>query len=129
MASHLALKNTPPVMRDDEKAVEHSEAQRWHSKEIHRSDGFPMVAEKGRPSLGWLRIPRRSPHPAQHGSLGKIEAKHFQFAWMLGAPHVEFSATMRKISSRKSLLTHFLAARTRRRESYVQYSLNPARAS
>src|ERR1039458_6792833 len=46
---------------------------------------------------------------------------------MRGAPHVEFSATMRKISSRNSLLTHFLPALNRRRESHVQYSLNPAR--
>lgn len=46
---------------------------------------------------------------------------------MRGAPHVEFSATMRKISSRNSLLMHFLPAQTRRRESHVQYSLNPAR--
>jgi hypothetical protein len=34
---------------------------------------------------------------------------------------------MRKISSRSSLLTHFLPARTRCRESQVQYSLKPAR--
>src|SRR5579859_2925576 len=39
-----------------------------------------MIAQKGRPSLGRLRTSRRSPHPAQNGSLGKIEAKHFQFA-------------------------------------------------
>jgi hypothetical protein len=31
----------------------------------------------------------------------------FSSPWMRGAPHVEFSATMRKISSRNSLLTHF----------------------
>src|SRR6201993_223537 len=78
MARHLALKNTPPVMRDDEKAVEHSEGHRRHSKEIHCGNGFPMIAQEGRPSLGRLKIPPRSPHPAQHGSLGKIEAKHFQ---------------------------------------------------
>ena len=30
--------------------------------------------------LARLRTPRRSPHPAQHCSLRKIEAKHFQFA-------------------------------------------------
>src|SRR5260370_25841353 len=72
--------NTTPVMGDDEKAVEHSEGQRRDGKEIHRGDSFPMIAEKGRPSLGRLRIPRRSPHPTQHGSLRKIEAKHFQFA-------------------------------------------------
>jgi len=80
MARHLTLKNTPPVMRDDEKAVEHSEGQRWHCKEIHCGDGFPMIAQKSRPSLGRLRTPRRSPHPAQYGSFRKIEAKHFQFA-------------------------------------------------
>src|SRR6476646_4016595 len=80
MARHLTLKNTPPVMRDDEKAVVHSEGQRWHCKEIHCGDGFPMIAQKSRPSLGRLRTPRRSPHPAQYGSFRKIEAKHFQFA-------------------------------------------------
>ena len=80
MARHLTLKNAAPVMRDDEKAVEHSEGQRWHGKEIHCGDGFPMIAQKGRPLLGRLRTPRRSLHPAQHGSLRKIEAKHFQFA-------------------------------------------------
>src|SRR5580704_15697468 len=46
---------------------------------------------------------------------------------MRGAPQVGFSATMRKISSRSSLLTHFLPARTRCRESQVQYGLKPAR--
>jgi len=34
---------------------------------------------------------------------------------------------MRKISTRNSLLTHFLPRRVRCRESHVQYSLNPAR--
>jgi hypothetical protein len=78
--SSPALENTAPVMRDDEKPAEHSEGQRWHSKKIHCGDGFPMIAQKGRPWPGRHRTPRRSPHPAQHGSLGKIEAKHFQFA-------------------------------------------------
>ena len=127
MASHLTLKNTPPVMRDDEKAAEHSEGQRRDGKEIHRGDGFPMIGEKGRPSLGRLRTPRRSPHPAQHVGSETSKPSIFNSPWMRGAPHVEFSATIRKISSRNSLLTHFLPARTRRRESHVQYSLNPAR--
>src|ERR1039458_3095941 len=46
---------------------------------------------------------------------------------MPGAPHVGFSATMRTMSSRRPLLTHFLPTRVRCRESHVQYSLNPAR--
>jgi hypothetical protein len=53
-------------MRDDEKAVEHSEAQRWHSKEINRGDGFPMMLRKaahrlaGSGLLGALRIQRNT---------------------------------------------------------------------
>ena len=46
---------------------------------------------------------------------------------MRGAPQVRFSATMRKISSRNSLLTHFLHAQPRCRDSHFQYSLNPVR--
>lgn len=46
---------------------------------------------------------------------------------MRGAPQVGFSTTMRKMSSRSSLLAHFLPARARLRESQVQYALNPAR--
>ena len=45
---------------------------------------------------------------------------------MRGAPHVGFSATMRKMSSRSSMLTHFLPAGRRCRESHSQYNLNPA---
>ena len=46
---------------------------------------------------------------------------------MRGAPQVGFSATMRKMSSRSSMLTHFLPAQVRCRESHPQYNLNPAR--
>jgi hypothetical protein len=45
---------------------------------------------------------------------------------MRGAPQVGFSATMREMSSRSSMLTHFLPARVRCRESHSQYNLNPA---
>ena len=46
---------------------------------------------------------------------------------MRGAPQVGFSATMRKMSSRNSLLTHLLPAPVRCRESHFQYNLNPVR--
>src|ERR1035438_9966506 len=44
---------------------------------------------------------------------------------MRSAPQVLFSLTILKISSRTSLLTHFLPGRFRFRESHFQYSLNP----
>ena len=80
MLGHVAMKDTPSIMRDDEEAVKHAERQRRHGKEIHRSDGFPMIAQKGRPSLCRIRIPWRFPHPAQDGPFRNVEAKHLQFA-------------------------------------------------
>jgi hypothetical protein len=44
-----------------------------------------------------------------------------------GAPDLGFSPTMRKISSRNSLLTRFRPARVLCRESHVQYNLKPVR--
>ena len=67
MLGHVAVKDTPSIMRDDKEAVKHAERQRGHSKEIHRSDGLSMIAQKGRPSLCRFWIPRRFPHPAHHG--------------------------------------------------------------
>jgi len=80
MLGHVAMKDTPSIMRDDEEAVKHAERQRRHGKEIHRSDGFPMIAQKRRPSLCRIRIPWHFPHPAQDGPFRNVEAKHLQFA-------------------------------------------------
>src|SRR6516162_9969330 len=46
---------------------------------------------------------------------------------MRGAPHVGFSATMRKISSRTSRLKGFLPAACRVRDSQDQYKRKPVR--
>ena len=46
---------------------------------------------------------------------------------MRSAPQVLFSATIRKIRSRSSLLVDLLPMRTPLREIHFQYSLNPAR--
>jgi len=74
------MKNALLVVRNDEEAVQHAEGQRRHREEVHRSNRFPMIAEKGRPSPCRLRASRRSPHPAQDGLLRNIEAKHSQLA-------------------------------------------------
>src|SRR5215831_12213820 len=46
---------------------------------------------------------------------------------MRGAPHVGFSATIRKIRARTSLLTRFHPPTRRNLEIHVQYKRNPAR--
>jgi len=80
MLGHVAVKDTPPVVRDDEETVENAEGQRRHSEEVHRGNRLAVVAQKSRPSFHWLRTPRRFSHPTQHGSLGNIEAEHLQLA-------------------------------------------------
>jgi hypothetical protein len=77
---HIAVQNPPPVMRNDEEAIEHAEGERRYGEEIHRRDGLTMVAQKCRPPLCRLRTPWRFPHPTQHGSFGNTKAEHFQLA-------------------------------------------------
>jgi hypothetical protein len=54
MLGRVAMKNPPPVVGDDKKAVRHTE--------------------------GWIWIPGRLPHATQHSALGNIETQLFQFA-------------------------------------------------
>jgi hypothetical protein len=108
---HTALKNAPPVMGNNEKAVKNAECQRRHGEKVHCCDYFPMIAQKCRPSLCRLWTSGSSPHPTQHSPLRNIEAKHHQLAMNARRTQVEFSATMRKMSSRNSLLTDFLPTR------------------
>lgn len=80
------------IMTDDEEAVEHAERDRRDREEIHCSDDFPVVAQKGKPAPGRLGISRRSAHPARDYSLRDIKTEHEEFAmdprgvprWILG---------------------------------------------
>jgi len=40
----VAVKNAPPVMVNDEKAVEYAERKTGHGKEIHRRYSFAVVS-------------------------------------------------------------------------------------
>ena len=75
---HIAVQDAPPIMGNDEETVENAESERRNGEEIHCSDGFTMIAQKGRPPLCRIGISRRFPHPALHGSFGEIEAQHLQ---------------------------------------------------
>src|SRR5664280_289562 len=44
------------------------------------SDSFPMIAQKGQPALGGLKVLGRSFHPAGNGSFRHVEAEHQEFA-------------------------------------------------
>ena len=92
MLRDVNVQDAPTIMADDEEAVEHAKRNRWHSKEVHRRNAFPMVSKKGQPALGPVGISRRSFHPTRDGSLGEVKAEHEEFpldpwcspGWVLG---------------------------------------------
>jgi len=92
MLRDVNVQDASTIVADDEEAVEHAERNRWHSKEIHGRNGFPMVSKKGQPALGPVGISRRSFHPTSDGSLGEVKAEHEEFpmdpwcspGWVLG---------------------------------------------
>src|SRR6266436_8761259 len=58
MLGDIEVQDTPTIVTDDEKAIEHTERDRWHGEEVHRGNRFPVITEKGKPALGRLRISR-----------------------------------------------------------------------
>ena len=76
MPRDVEMQHPPTTVIDDEKAGEHAEGDRRNGKEIHGRNGFPMVAEKGKPSLRRLRVSGSALHPARNGSLGNIKTEH-----------------------------------------------------
>jgi hypothetical protein len=51
MPGHIAVKDSPSIMRHDEEAVKHAEGERRQGEEVHGSHRFAMVIQKCRPSL------------------------------------------------------------------------------
>jgi len=60
----IEVQNSPAAMADHKKAVEYTKGDRWGREEIHRRNGFPVIAKEGEPTFGRLGIPWRSLHPA-----------------------------------------------------------------
>ena len=60
----VEVQDPPTVMTDHEEAVEDTKRDRWNSEEIHRRNGFPVIAKKREPAFGWPGMP-----PLQYGQL------------------------------------------------------------
>jgi len=76
MFRDIDVKNLTTIVTDHEEAVEHAEPDGRNRKEVHRRDGFSVIAQKGEPSFGRLRVSRRTIHPAGYGALRNIETQH-----------------------------------------------------
>ena len=75
MLRDVNVQDAPPIMTDDEEAVEHAERNRGHSEEVHCRDRLSMVLEKSTPALSWLGVPRRLFHPTGDRPLRDVEAE------------------------------------------------------
>jgi len=64
MARHAETQNLASVMADHEEAIQHAERDRRHGEEIHRGNGFAMIAQKRQPAFAQVGVPRRSSQPA-----------------------------------------------------------------
>jgi hypothetical protein len=77
---YIEMQDAPPIMTDDEEAIEHPERDRRSREEIHCSNRFAVIPQKRKPSSAWFRIPGRFAHPTGDRSLRDIEAKQGKFA-------------------------------------------------
>jgi hypothetical protein len=75
----VTVQDATAIVADDKKAVEHTESDCWHGEEVHRGDGFPMVAEKCKPAFRRLGISPGFAHPTGDGSLGNSKSEHEKF--------------------------------------------------
>ena len=69
MLCDIEVQDTPTIVIDDEKTIEHAEGDRRNREEVHRGNRFPVIVEKGKPALGRLRISRCPFHPTRDRSL------------------------------------------------------------
>src|SRR5882762_10863142 len=76
----IEVQDPPTVVTDHEEAVEDAKRDRWNSEEIHRRNGFPVIAKKREPAFGWPGIPRGSFHPTRNRSFRDIETEHENLA-------------------------------------------------
>src|SRR6266478_5667812 len=80
MLCDIEVQDTPTVVTDEEKAIERAEGDRRNREEVHRGNRFTVIAEKGKPAPGRLRISRRPFHPTRDRSLRDIKVEHEKLA-------------------------------------------------
>src|SRR6202790_2187710 len=80
MLCDIEVQDTPTIVTDNEKAIEHTERDRCHGEEVHRGNRFPVITEKGKPARGRLRISTCPFHPARDRSLRDIKTEHEKLA-------------------------------------------------
>ena len=95
-------------------------------EEIRCRNCLAMVSEERQPSLHLIGISRSSPDPSRDTLFRELKTQLEQFAVNTRHAPVEFSATIRKIKARTSLLTRFRPPTFLTFETHAQYKRKPA---
>ena len=74
VTGHVEGKNSSPVMRYDEEAIQDAKEKRGHGEEVLGGNRLAVIVEECRPSFCRLGIPRRLPHPAKDRWLRNLAA-------------------------------------------------------
>jgi hypothetical protein len=80
ISRHIEMQDLPPVVADDEKAVQNTKRERWDGEEVHRGNGLAMVSEERQPSLHGIWISPSSTDPSRDAPFRQIETQLEQFA-------------------------------------------------
>jgi hypothetical protein len=79
MPGHIAVNDTPPIMRYGEETIENAKLSFGMVKKSIVAMASRWLLGKSRPSPCRLRTPWRPTHPGRYGSFRNVEAQHFQF--------------------------------------------------
>src|SRR5258708_767300 len=137
MLCDIEVQDTPTIVTDDEKAIERAEGDRRNREEVHRGNRFPVITEKGKPALDWLRISRCPFHPTRDRSLRDIKTEHEKLAMdtrrsprgvLYDHPENQFLDFLRRLSSPDGPpdLAHQLPVQTESPPVQTQHSFRPA---
>ena len=80
MASDMEMQDSPPLVLDDEKAVQDLKRQGGHGEEVHRHNGFSMIGQEGPPAFAGIAVAPNALKIAGYGAFGNVEAELPQFA-------------------------------------------------
>jgi hypothetical protein len=125
ISRHVEMQDLPPVVADDEKAVQNSKRERWDGEAIHCRNCLAMVSEERQPSLYRIWISRSS--PSRDTPFRDLKNQLEQFAVNTRRSPGRILSNLRKIKARTSLLTRFRPPTWLTLETHVQYKRNPAR--
>jgi hypothetical protein len=96
MTGDIKVQDAPTIVADHEEAVEKAESDRWYGEEIHRRNGFPMVAKENEPTSCRLRVLGRARFVQREIVRSERSRPSMRSSpCILGAPQLGFSATIR----------------------------------